>query len=387
MKEYSVHFSCYSELYGNFDEVIIKVDAENQFDARSRAWELSEKNSDLEFSSCIKLCGITWNASPLDMQDYFNAQAEYEKYQIKYIDNIKKPNARIEKNENKLENCERERYSSFGSLYTISRIAEDLGKPLGMLPPAIYEELHYAKEFCYQFGWNDNDKSSVLLKMIEQAEKWDRNAIHSIQELFRHGIGLFNGQEFDFSAQFGRNGIYTVYADRTESEYHFIQRWRMAREYTSIANLPFFGEKDIIVGSHAMQYEWQTLVLNKTALPTETQIPYNSLWIPKQNDISEYDINGERMITAENLITGEIAKWKHSDFIGVLRPEINAKINYEVMKTEYQELQAFTKIIVNKIESQTAKSKTLEDRLQDAKKKVKKQNNNIKSRKKRVERD
>ena len=389
MKEYNAHFSCYSELYGNFDEIIIKVEAENQFDARRKAWEASDKSGDLEFSSCVKLCGITWKASPLDMQDYFNAQAEYDKCEINCIENIKKPNARIEQNEKKLEECERERYGNFGSLHTITRIAEDFGKPLGMLPPAIYEELHYAKEFCYQLDYNDYDKSSALLKIIEQAEKWDRNAMHSIQQLFRYGSGLFYGQELDFYAQFAKNGVYPVYADRTDYESQYIQRWTSAREYKSMVELPFFGEKDIIAGSQSMQYEWQTLVLNKEALQPENQIPYNLLWITKQENTVGYDTNDKDLIIAENLITGEIAEWKRSDFIGVLRPEKDAKINYEEIKAEYQALQAFNEKIIDKMEKPeypAAKRKqTLEEKLQAANEKVKAQeikNKNLKSRNK-----
>jgi len=376
LKEYNAHFSCYSELYGDFNEIIIKVDAENQFEARRKAWELSDKNSDLEFSSCIKLCGITWKASSLDMQDYFNAQAEYDKCEIKCIENIKKPNAKIEQNNDKLEECERERYSSFSSLFTVTRIAEDFGKPLGMLPPEIYEELRCAREFCYQFSWEDYNKSSVLLKIIEQAENWDRNAIHSIQQLFRYGSGLFNGQEFDFSAQFAKDGIYPVYADRSDYESKYIRRWITAREYNSIDKLPFFGENDVIIGSQSMQYEWQTLVLNKEALQPEAQTPFNLLWIIQQNDSAGYDM------LAENRITGEKAKWNHDDFIGILRPEIDAKINYESIKTGYKELKT---TLSEKSEHHIVKPKTLAYKLQEANEKIKaqeKQNNNEKPRKK-----
>ena len=97
MKEYNAHFSCYSEQHGSFTEVTIKVNAENQFDARYKAWELSGTNDDLKFSSCIELCGITWKAAPLDLQDYFNAQAEYEKYRIRCIEKVGKLNAQINK--------------------------------------------------------------------------------------------------------------------------------------------------------------------------------------------------------------------------------------------------------------------------------------------------
>jgi hypothetical protein len=237
-----------------------------------------------------------------------------------------------------------------------------------MLPPAIYEELHYAREFCYQFDWNDNDKGLALYKLIGQAEKWDRSAMHSIQELFRYGSGLFDGQELDFYAQFKKDGIYPIYADRTDSESQYIRRWTMANEYKSMNKLPFFGEKDIIPGSNSMQYEWQTLVLKKEALQPEAQMPYNSLWVTKQENTTGYDIKGKSPITAENLITGETAEWRRSDFIGVLRPEIDAKINYEGIKNEYQELPER-----NAAENPNKRPKTLEEKLNAAKEKVKTQ--------------
>ena len=104
MKEYSVYFSFYCEQYGNFNDTAIKIDAADQFEARSKAWEALDNIDDIKFMSCVKLCGITWKASPLDMQDYFNAQAAYDKCMIKVIEDVKKPNAQIEKNQQKIAN-------------------------------------------------------------------------------------------------------------------------------------------------------------------------------------------------------------------------------------------------------------------------------------------
>lgn len=335
MKEYSVHFSYYSEEYGNFDDKTVKVDAENQFDARRMAWEKLDKNDEIKFMSCVKLCGITWDASKLDMQDYFNSAAADNKYSIQYIENVAKPNAQIEKNDKKYEDCERERYRHFGSLYTISHIAEDLGKSLGMLPPPIFEELHYAREFAYlpDCGF---DKASAMLKIIESAENWDSSAAFSIRELFGNGYGMAGGHDLNFSAQFGKDGLYPVHADRTDYSSKYVSRWNNAREYKTLASLPFFGQKDVIPESNSLKYEWQTLVIKKEVLHPDKQIPLNSLWIPTGGGMS--DNGGDNPITVENLFTGEVAEWKRSDFIGILKPEKNANIHNETIKAEYHAL-------------------------------------------------
>ena len=336
MKEYNAHFSFYSEQYGSFEEATIKVEAINQFEARSKAWALSESNANMEFASCIKLCGITWNASKLDLQDYFNAEVAYDKYRIQYIENVEQPNARIEKKDRMYDDWEREKSCHFTSLYTVSHIAEDLGKPHNIVSPAIFEEIHYAREFVNTLDLNDFDKASAMLEQIKRAENWDSSAIRSINELFRHGYGIANGHELDFSAQFEKNGIYPVHADCTEFASRYVQRWNNAREYKSLSSLPFFTEKDVIEGSQNMQYEWQTLLLKKEALSPDKQTPINSLWTPTGDSLG--DKNSDKPITVENIFTGEIAEWKHSDFLGVLRPEKSANIHDGTIRAEYVSL-------------------------------------------------
>ena len=299
MKEYNVHFSHYSEQYGNFNDTTVKVDAANQFEARSKAWEALEKNEDRKFMSCIKLCGITWEASPLDMQDYFNAATAKDKYKINYIENIDKPNAKIDMNSKKEENCERDRYSHFGSLNTISDIAKDFGKTHGLIPPAIYEELHYAREFVNLIDKTENDleKSWALMQRIKEAEKWDNGAMFCIKELFKSGYGMADGHEFDFSKQFDKNGIYQMYADKSDSEYKYIHRWVYAKTYITLTDLPFFGEKDVIANSKNMDYDWQTLVLKKESLPPEKQIPENALWTVNKAIEGKYRLVDDNFIT------------------------------------------------------------------------------------------
>lgn len=197
------------------------------------AWELSENTDDLIFASNIKVCGIVWDASPLDMQDYFNAEAAYEKYRLKYLENVDIPNAKLNNNVESLDRYERKKYEHYGSMFTISRIAQDFGKPYGMLPPTVCEELHYTREFLTLLNdCADFDKYNALLKRIEKAEKWDLSAIHSIRESFKYGHFTVDGMELDFSKQFDKNGLYPDRASLTDSEYKYIYRWQNASKYS-----------------------------------------------------------------------------------------------------------------------------------------------------------
>ena len=206
-----------------------------------------------------------------------------------------------------------------------------------MKPPSIYEELHYAKEFRSLLDKNgEHEKSRALWEQIEQAETWDNGAVFSIRELFKNGYGMAGGHSLDFADQFDKDGVYPVYADRADYASQYIYRWTNAREYKNLDSLPFFGENDVIANSQTMDYEYQTLVLKKEALPPEKQTPENSLWVVNTEIKGNHGTDSDKLITAENPITGEIADWERSDFHGVLRSEKTENINFKAITAEYQ---------------------------------------------------
>ena len=174
MRAYGVIFSYYSEEYGNFETMRFEVEAADQFEARLKAWEAFDLSDEKHLASCVKLCGVVWEASPLDIQDYFNSLAAYEKCKIKEIDNAELPNDEIRREIEKRKNPEsqsdesrirlkNDRASSYGSLYAISGIARDCYKPLGIIPPDAYEEIHYARKFADWFNSNGMYEQEVLL--------------------------------------------------------------------------------------------------------------------------------------------------------------------------------------------------------------------------------
>jgi len=337
MKEYTAHFSFYSELYGDFEDIPIKVEANDPFEARRAAWALSETDENLRFTSDIKLCGITWNASPLDLPDYFNSAAAYEKYRLRYIENVDIPNAKIKGDMGKADLSEREKCVQYGSLQTISEIAKDFGKAHGMMPPTIYEELYYARELApaLEKQGASFENISAFYKMIERAEKWDTIAMREIQDFLKNGYIATGEQVFNLREELAKDGICPTVADLDDGDYKYIRRWDRAADYKNIGRLPFFGENDVIADSRAMQYEYQILVLNKELLQPEFQTPINSLWQANQGSAANLDKSGSGLIAAENLFTSEVVEWKRSDFLGVLRPDIVEHIDYDKIKAEY----------------------------------------------------
>ncbi len=341
MPNYKVHFSFYSEENGFFDEAALEVDASNQFEAREKAWLLSETNDNLKFASNIQLCGITWDSSPLNMQDYFNAEVSYVKYQLKQIEQIDMPNYKLEKNDDSYKRKDNEKYGLYGELSMVSHIAEGLGKGLGMIPPAIFEELHYAKkivDLLDQQGQYDN--AQTLYEKIERAEKWDRDAVFDITVMHREKSLTLNGNYIDLHEQFGKNGVYPETADLDDRAYQYISRWHRASKTDELMDLSKLGNKDVIANSQDMNYSDRYVLVDANALSDEHKKPENMVWyVTQEHDGNAYSQEAKG-IHAINPITDESKLWQKEDLQGVLRPEVVSNIDFDKIKEEHQQQEA-----------------------------------------------
>jgi len=189
MKPYNVHFSYYSEEYGQFDENRYYVEAEDQFEARQKAWEIVDSDDSRRFMSCLRQCGVTWEASPANMEDYLNSIAADYKCRVKKIENVDIPNAKIQKSEDAQDIANGDRGYFLGCLGAVSDMAKDIGRPFGMAPPDLFEELHYAEGFVGEIQNSDSyDHAWLLSDRIEAARKWDQNAMFSLRQLFKTAI-------------------------------------------------------------------------------------------------------------------------------------------------------------------------------------------------------
>ena len=342
MKTFRVHFSFYDEENGQFDESYYSVSAENVFEARRTAWLLRDTDDNTRFHSCVKQCGATWDASPLDMADYFNAQAAYDKYHLRKVENVDIPNAALKKDLDAAKRAESERSYFIGCIDSISFIAKDIGKPFGMEPPHIYEEIEYTWRLVSKLDEiGRHDAAEALAQKIDKAKKWDNGAIHDLRQLFIHDSIHHPGDYINFAQFFGRDGVFPERADVKEREYKYITRWTEARrDVNTLSRLPMFGERDVIKNSvEAMPYDYKVLVLRQDALTPDYRKPENILWTPR------YDVDGvclnlennhpETRFNVENMITGVVVALCRKDFLGVLRPEYADKIDFEALKSEY----------------------------------------------------
>jgi len=332
MREYHVHFSFYSEEYGNFDDTSYRLIAENPFEAREKAWQMCDEDSDTLFRSNIRQFAVTWTPNMLDAGDYFYSHAADIKLNLGRLLNVAIPNDRIRGGESK-NRLEAERCSDLSALRTLDAVAKDLYADKGIIPPSIYEELYYAEKLCEHLGWGE--KADALWERTDRAKKWDAGSIYSIRDLFKDGYTTLCGETELFNEHFGRNGIYPVHNKPDERDYTYIRRWQDKWTIDSLRRLPFYKETDVITNSAAhMSYEWQTLLLNCDLLNDGYRKPENQLWQPVDPSEHNEDIK-DGMIIVENLITGQRMTCDKGNFSGVLRPDVYAALDFNALKRDY----------------------------------------------------
>ena len=241
MGTYNVHFSYFSEEYGLFDELKYRVDADNQFEARRQAWDIIDSDDNRRFMSCLKQIGVTWEAPPLNMPEYLNALAAECKYSMKVIENVSIPNAAIEKNEDAKARAQYELGYYMGRVDSVTYMAKDFGKPFGMTPPDIFEELHYAEGIVGEMDSDGNYEHAWLLSQrIEAARKWDEDAMFSLRQLFKDGYTTFDGEVSIMSKYFAKDSVFPVYADIHDGDSKYI--WRCQK---STANGKIIAASDV----------------------------------------------------------------------------------------------------------------------------------------------
>lgn len=333
MRSYRAHFSFYSEEWGNFDDMVYTIQAESPFDARVKAWQAWDEDHDAKFRSCVKLYAVTWKPNALDAGDYFYSHAADIKQAIGHIENVDLPNDRIEK-QDRAQYYEGQKHYDLGSLRTIDAIAQDLYAGRGIIPPSIYEELHYAEELCGQL--EDFDQSNALWDIVNEAKKWDeRGYLFDIRDLFKKGYIALQGETVFFREHFGRNGICPIYADLDDMDYKYISRWQRPLKQSNIAYLQPLRPADVIPRSAGyMLYDGQLLLLNHNHFPTEFEKPENMMWTPSEDSMNITKDMTEKFLV-DNVITGERMLADRNDFWGVIRPDVVARHDFEALKAGY----------------------------------------------------
>lgn len=341
MKTYQVHFSFYDEENGRFDEAQYKVDAQDPFAARRMAWGLRDTDEHARLQSCAQICGVTWDASPLDLQDFFNAKAAYDKYCIAFTKNVDRNNAEIRQDDEAKKEADARRAYIFGSLDSGYLAANSLGRPFGMIPPVVYEEIEYARQLVSKLDeMGRHDAAESLMGRVEEAEAWDLPSIYDLRELFSQGSIHLPGDYINFTQFFGRDGIYPEHADTGDRESTYIHRWMSARHIDRLPLLPIFSEKHIIAGGDSLAYDYKVLVLRANVLDEGLRKPENLLWTPDNDGLAALYLEPGKdarndYVRARNMITGLCEDRRRSDFLGILRPDIADNIDFAALAREY----------------------------------------------------
>lgn len=212
-------------------------------------------------------------------------------------------------------------------------VGKDLYADRGIIPPSIYEELHYAEKLCEHLGWGE--KADALWERIENAKKWDNGAIYSIRDMLKDGYTTLCGETVLFREHFGRNGIFPVHNKLDELDYSYISRWKNKWTVESLKRLPLYKETDTIAKSTKyMDFVLQTLLMDSNALNKEHQTPENQLWRALDPSVHSEEMK-DGMLFVENHITGQRVPCHKENFLGVMRPDIIARLDFDALKKEY----------------------------------------------------
>ena len=344
MKEYRVHFSFYAEDYGRFESMHYNVRAETPYDAREEAWRMNDGSPGRPLMSCVKQTGVTWDSSPLDVQDYFNAKMAACQQSRREIENVTMPNTEIDNDTHAKMSAERSRSFEYGMAFAIQQIAMEQGKPFNIVPPNVFEEIVYGEKLLeHMYARLPHDEALIngLYQLLEKARHDEFSGVFPLRELFTDGFLSVGTEYYNLRKHFNKDGICPFYADIDDNERQYVNRWTNVLPVNTLSNLRPFDERNVIKNSAAvMLYDYETLVLKKDILAPESQKAMYLLWAIVEPDacLEGFGTDPDKQLVCENKITGHHAVFRRADFHGVLRPEFEQRIDYDKLKAEYEAL-------------------------------------------------
>ncbi|WP_312611729.1 hypothetical protein [Oscillibacter sp.] len=216
---YAGIFSYFSPEYGEYCDLAVKVEADDRYEAREKLWLELEKRPEQYFSDQpakdIRLCGVNWQGSRIDMQDYFDAMAESCKTEINRMNNVDIPNerGRTPPNEEQMGYKKAGLSGEWSQLHLVDCIARDLYQAHGIIPPSIHTELYYAQKMADDlYRQKEYDLAGELDQRMWNASKWgDEKRL--IQDLFREQYIYFKGDYHGMEKHFSRDGCFPVHTD------------------------------------------------------------------------------------------------------------------------------------------------------------------------------
>lgn len=219
-KTYAAVFSYYLPEDSASCDLNIKIEADDRYEARVKAWQELEDHPDRYFydqpAKMIRLCGINWEGNRLDMQDYFDSIAESCKTEMNRIKNVEIANEwkRKPPDAEQMDSKRRQLYIEADQLHLIDCIAKDLYQSHGIIPPSIHTELFYARRMADDLRYRkEYDLADKLEQRTWDAARWSSSDKAALQDLFRERYFYYSGTHYAMDRYFERGGCFPVHTD------------------------------------------------------------------------------------------------------------------------------------------------------------------------------
>jgi hypothetical protein len=356
MRNHRVYFSVYDEEEGYFGDVPYDVLADTSLAARKLAWDELAKDSSSRFYSCVRQIGVTWDSSPMNMLDYFNSLAAAEKLTLNRVKYIDIPNAAIEKSESgeaKKSTAITDRAGALGSLYTINKMAHDMFRGYDISPPEFADEIECAREISYQLADSGNkDAYDKIQHIIKESFRYRTHLLRDLMNDKFLTLDYKNNMGINLVKYFTKDGIFPEIQDVNDyNQYHYVQRWNSETSISSMYSLNHYFTKNISEctineSRDFMPFDYKALILNPSLFPSNQHDFKNLLWIPTE-DNDPIGLNQNSRFFVQNLITDAVEEYARKDFLGVLRPDIYALLDFDALKYNYVNNSSMTPSLSN----------------------------------------
>lgn len=170
------------------DAVSRVVTAESPLEAIEKGWERIARIPNTSNIKSIEYAGMSWSASPLDLQDYLNQQHSQSKLNETLEHKVKLLNASSGGDERLVNEHERGRWFHIGCTSAIETIADDLKQVTKLYPPELMLELQWGKDIYKKMISQDRlEEAEGLRILMDKAREGGAQEMKDLKRFFDHG--------------------------------------------------------------------------------------------------------------------------------------------------------------------------------------------------------
>jgi len=172
------------------------VSAENPMNAIEKGWERIASIRNTANIESVELAGMTWQSSPLDLQDYLNQQYSQSKMNETLELKMRGPNAYDANDQRLTEESERRRWFYMGCTSTLDTLSQDMKQVMKLEPPELMLELQWGRDaYKAVLAEEHLEEAAGLRDILEKARDGDTENGKILQHLFQTGAyAMQNGE-------------------------------------------------------------------------------------------------------------------------------------------------------------------------------------------------